>query len=77
LSVITAALGNEDVAQARREAAAQIALYASPKTYERPLAVAGFARESAEIRDALARRDFGAMSIAALTDATAPGYGED
>jgi probable F420-dependent oxidoreductase len=59
---------HEDVEQARREAAAQIALYASAKTYERPLAVAGFARESAEIRDAFARQDFGAM-VAATSDA--------
>jgi alkanesulfonate monooxygenase SsuD/methylene tetrahydromethanopterin reductase-like flavin-dependent oxidoreductase (luciferase family) len=56
-----------DEDRARHEAAAQIALYASVKTYERPLQVAGFARQAVAIREAFARRDLSAMT-AAVTD---------
>jgi probable F420-dependent oxidoreductase len=65
---------DDDEELARRDAAAQIAFYASVKTYERPLAVAGFAAEAAVIREAFARRDLEAMAAAvpdAMIDALA------
>ncbi|MCZ4492739.1 MAG: flavin-dependent oxidoreductase, F420-dependent methylene-tetrahydromethanopterin reductase [Conexibacter sp.] len=65
---------DDDEEQARRDAAAQIAFYASVKTYDRPLAAAGFAAEAEVIREAFARRDLKAMSAAvpdAMIDAIA------
>ena len=57
-----------DVEQARREAAAQIAFYASVRTYDKLLDVSGFAAEGQAIREAFGRRDLPAM-FAAVTDA--------
>jgi probable F420-dependent oxidoreductase len=65
---------DDDEEHARRQAAAQIAFYASVKSYERPLALAGFAAEAATIREAFARRDLPAMAAAvpdAMIDAIA------
>jgi probable F420-dependent oxidoreductase len=58
---------SDDVDQARREAAQQIAFYASVRSYESLLDASGFSREGAEIRDAFRRGDFPAM-FAAVTD---------
>lgn len=52
----------EDETQARREAAAQIAFYAAPRTYATVLDVAGFAAAGERIREAFGARDFGAMA---------------
>jgi alkanesulfonate monooxygenase SsuD/methylene tetrahydromethanopterin reductase-like flavin-dependent oxidoreductase (luciferase family) len=58
----------EDEAQARREAAAQIAFYAAPRTYGTVTEVAGFADAGERIREAFGSRDFDAMA-AAVPDA--------
>jgi probable F420-dependent oxidoreductase len=58
---------HEDIEQARREAAAQIAFYAAVKTYQPVLDVSGFAAEGERIREAFARRDLEAM-YACVTD---------
>ncbi len=63
--VITAM--HPDVEQARREAAAQIAFYASVKTYDVILDVCGFHAEGERIREAFGRRDMAAM-VAAVSD---------
>lgn len=65
-SMVIAALAG-DVEQARREAAAQIAFYASVKTYDAILDVSGFSAEGRAIREAFARRDLPAM-FAAVSD---------
>ena len=57
---------SDDVEQARREVAAQIAFYASAKTYAPLLERIGFAAEGEAIRDALAAR-LEAM-VAAVSD---------
>ena len=70
--VICSVAGDEE--QARREAAAQIAFYAAPRTYATVLDVAGFAAAGQQIREAFSLRDFGAMSAAvpeAMVDAMA------
>ncbi len=58
----------DDEEQARREAAAQLAFYAAPKSYQKVLEVAGFAGTGDAVRAAFAERDFEAM-IAAVPDA--------
>jgi hypothetical protein len=58
---------HEDIEQARREAAAQIAFYCCVKTYDVVLDVSGFAPQAARIREAFARRDLPAM-YAEVTD---------
>lgn len=64
--VVCAASENEE--QARREAAAQLAFYAVPRTYARVLEVSGFAAAGDAIRQAFARGDLAAM-VAAVPDA--------
>jgi alkanesulfonate monooxygenase SsuD/methylene tetrahydromethanopterin reductase-like flavin-dependent oxidoreductase (luciferase family) len=54
----------DDPAQARREAAAQLAFYAAPKTYGPLLEASGFGPAGEEIRTAFAERDFGRMTAA-------------
>lgn len=66
-SLVFAAV-HEDAAQARREVAAQIAFYASVRTYAPLLERIGFAAEGEAIREAFGRRDLGAM-VAAVSDA--------
>jgi alkanesulfonate monooxygenase SsuD/methylene tetrahydromethanopterin reductase-like flavin-dependent oxidoreductase (luciferase family) len=58
----------DDAALARREAAAQLAFYAAPKTYAGVLDCAGFAKAAGAIRDAFAAGDHAAM-VAATPDA--------
>lgn len=65
-SMVIAAL-HPDIEQARREAAAQIAFYASVKTYDVCMEVSGFRKEGEAIREAFGRRDLPAM-FAAVTD---------
>jgi probable F420-dependent oxidoreductase len=63
-----------DAEQARREAAAQLAFYAAPKTYGPLLEASGFGAAGAEIRAAFAERDFDRMTAAvpqAMIDAMA------
>jgi probable F420-dependent oxidoreductase len=55
---------DEDEEQARRDAASQIAFYSAVKTYDAPLAVAGFATEAQVIRAAFAEGDLDAMTAA-------------
>jgi probable F420-dependent oxidoreductase len=54
----------DDAEQARREAAAQLAFYAAPKTYGPLLEASGFGAAGAEIRAAFAERDFERMTAA-------------
>jgi len=54
----------DDTATARREAAAQIAFYAAPKSYGPTMEAAGFGREAAAIRDAFRAGDHRAMTEA-------------
>jgi alkanesulfonate monooxygenase SsuD/methylene tetrahydromethanopterin reductase-like flavin-dependent oxidoreductase (luciferase family) len=54
----------DDSDQARREAAAQLAFYAAPKTYAGLLDASGFGDVGATVRDAFAARDFDAMAAA-------------
>jgi alkanesulfonate monooxygenase SsuD/methylene tetrahydromethanopterin reductase-like flavin-dependent oxidoreductase (luciferase family) len=64
----------DDAEQARREAAAQLAFYAAPKTYGPLLETSGFGAAGAEIRAAFAERDFDRMTAAvpqAMIDAMA------
>jgi probable F420-dependent oxidoreductase len=61
------AAASDDVEQARREVASQIAFYASAKTYAPLLERIGFAAEGAAIRDAFHSRDADAM-VAAVSD---------
>jgi probable F420-dependent oxidoreductase len=58
---------NEDVEEARREVAAQIAFYTSAKTYAPLLERTGFATEGEQIRSAFGRGDLDGM-IAAVSD---------
>lgn len=58
---------DQDEEAARRNAAAQLAFYAAPKTYEYALEVSGFAPEGAAIRAAFAAGDYEAM-VAAVSD---------
>jgi len=55
---------SDDEEQARREAAAQIAFYAAPRTYGTVVEVSGFGAAGEKIRAAFAERDFGAMAAA-------------
>ncbi|GAB2960412.1 LLM class flavin-dependent oxidoreductase [Amycolatopsis acidiphila] len=64
ITTMVIAAVDEDEEQARRDAASQIAFYASVKTYDRALAVAGFAAEARAIREAFARGDLEAMTAA-------------
>jgi probable F420-dependent oxidoreductase len=50
--------------QARREAAAQIAFYAAPRTYQNVLDVTGFASAGERIRAAFRQRDYAGMAAA-------------
>jgi alkanesulfonate monooxygenase SsuD/methylene tetrahydromethanopterin reductase-like flavin-dependent oxidoreductase (luciferase family) len=59
---------SNDEEQARREAAAQIAFYAAPRTYGTVVDVSGFGAAGEQIRAAFASRDFDAMA-AAVPDA--------
>jgi probable F420-dependent oxidoreductase len=54
----------DDPEQARREAAAQLAFYAAPKTYAPLLHVSGFGAAGEAIRAAFADRDFQLMTAA-------------
>jgi probable F420-dependent oxidoreductase len=54
----------EDPEQARREAAAQLAFYAAPKTYGPLLEASGFGTAGKAIREAFAQRDFTRMAAA-------------
>jgi probable F420-dependent oxidoreductase len=65
-SLVLAAV-NDDPEVARREAAAQLAFYASAKTYAPVLERIGFADEAAAVREAFARGDEDAM-VAAIPD---------
>ena len=58
---------DDDEDRARREAAAQIAFYAAPRTYARVLEVAGFGAAATTIREAFRVGDHDAM-VAAVTD---------
>jgi alkanesulfonate monooxygenase SsuD/methylene tetrahydromethanopterin reductase-like flavin-dependent oxidoreductase (luciferase family) len=58
---------SEDEETARREAAAQLAFYAAPRTYGTVVEAAGFAAAGEKIRAAFAARDIPAM-IAAVPD---------
>ena len=63
-----------DEAQARREAAAQIAFYTAPRTYATVVDRTGFAAAGERIREAFGSRDFDAMAAAvpgAMVDAIA------
>ncbi|QEC50739.1 LLM class flavin-dependent oxidoreductase [Baekduia soli] len=66
-SLVFAAV-NDDAEQARRDVAAQIAFYASAKTYGTIMERIGFGGVGEAIREAFARRDHEAM-IAAVPDA--------
>jgi probable F420-dependent oxidoreductase len=59
---------SDDEEHARREAAAQIAFYAAPRTYGTVVDVSGFGAAGEQIRAAFASRDFDAMA-AAVPDA--------
>ncbi|MCW3066411.1 MAG: class flavin-dependent oxidoreductase [Solirubrobacterales bacterium] len=61
------AVVHDDPEEARRELAAQIAFYASVKTYAGLIERLGFGAEGATIRDAFARRDLDGM-IAAVPE---------
>ena len=52
---------SDDAAQARREAAAQIAFYVAPKAYGPVMEASGFGAEAAEIQAAFARKDHKGM----------------
>lgn len=54
----------DDADQARREAAAQLAFYAAPKTYARVLDASGFGAVGEAVREAFAERDFPRMAAA-------------
>jgi probable F420-dependent oxidoreductase len=58
---------SDDVEQARRDAAQQIAFYASVRSYESLLDASGFASEGATIREAFGQGDFATM-FGAVTD---------
>ncbi|WP_243794930.1 LLM class flavin-dependent oxidoreductase [Saccharopolyspora gloriosae] len=58
---------SDDVRQARREAAAQIAFYVAPKSYGPVMAASGFGAEASAIQQAFRNRDHEAM-IAAVSD---------
>ena len=58
----------DDVEQARREVAAQIAFYSVPKTYQAALEVGGFGRQAAAARDAFGRTDHAGMAAAVSDD---------
>ena len=66
-SLVFAAVDDADPERARREVAAQIAFYASAKTYAALLERQGFGPEGAAIRDAFGRRDHDAM-VAAVSE---------
>jgi probable F420-dependent oxidoreductase len=65
---------SDDEEQARREAAAQIAFYAAPRTYGTVVEAAGFGAAGERIREAFAAHEFDAMAKAvpdAMIDAMA------
>lgn len=59
---------HDDVAEARREAAAQVAFYVAPKAYAPVMEASGFGAETAEIQAAFRAKDHDAM-VAAVSDA--------
>jgi probable F420-dependent oxidoreductase len=71
----------DDAEQARREAAAQLAFYAAPKTYGPLLDTSGFGEAGEEIRAAFAERDFermtGAVPEPMIDDMAAAGTAAD
>jgi probable F420-dependent oxidoreductase len=66
-AALVIAVVHDDADHARREAAAQLAFYASAKTYGFVLDASGFGAEAAAVREAFARRDTEGM-LAAITD---------
>ncbi|QBX55957.1 LLM class flavin-dependent oxidoreductase [Nocardioides seonyuensis] len=58
---------HDDPAQARREAAAQIAFYVAPKAYGPVMEASGFGEEAATIQTAFRAKDHDAM-VAAVSD---------
>jgi probable F420-dependent oxidoreductase len=58
---------SDDAAQARREAAAQIAFYVAPKAYGPVMESSGFGAEAAAIREAFQRKDHNGM-VSAVSD---------
>lgn len=58
---------HDDPAQARREAAAQIAFYVAPKAYGPVMEASGFGEEAAAIQTAFRAKDHDAM-VAAVSD---------
>jgi alkanesulfonate monooxygenase SsuD/methylene tetrahydromethanopterin reductase-like flavin-dependent oxidoreductase (luciferase family) len=58
---------HDDVDQARREAAAQIAFYVAPKAYGPVMEASGFGEEAAAIQAAFRAKDHDAM-VAAVSD---------
>lgn len=67
IASLVLAVVDEDADRARREVAAQIAFYASAKSYAGMIETSGFAAEGEAIRTAFARGDAGAM-VAAVSD---------
>lgn len=59
---------HDDAAQARQEAAAQIAFYVAPKAYGPVMEASGFGDEAAAIQTAFRAKDHNAM-VAAVSDA--------
>jgi probable F420-dependent oxidoreductase len=59
---------SDDVGQARREAAAQIAFYVAPKAYLPVMEASGFGAEAAAIQEAFRRKDHDGM-VDAVSDA--------
>jgi probable F420-dependent oxidoreductase len=58
---------HDDVAVARREAAAQIAFYVAPRAYGPVMEASGFAQETAAVQSAFRAQDHDAM-VAAVSD---------
>lgn len=67
IASLVLAVADDDADRARREVAAQIAFYASAKSYAGMLETSGFGAQGEAIRTAFARRDAAAM-VAAVTD---------
>jgi alkanesulfonate monooxygenase SsuD/methylene tetrahydromethanopterin reductase-like flavin-dependent oxidoreductase (luciferase family) len=63
---------SDDTAQARRDAAAQIAFYVAPKAYGPVMQASGFGAEAAEIQAAFARKDHNGM-VDAVSEAMLAG----
>jgi probable F420-dependent oxidoreductase len=63
VGIVICAIADE-AEQARREAAAQLAFYAAPMTYQPLLHASGFAAAGEAVRTAFAQRDYAAMAAA-------------